>query len=1174
MATQPRTATSKQKALPPAGTRPPAPPWAKLIAWLALVVCLGLLVERGPLLSWAAQQPLGPLTPTATMPAPAQAPAPTDLQGLERVAGIGAALIRLLLLPPGLIVIQSLGVLGLTVIGLELSVAAFVFVVQTALLRRQAGISLRVRVPQPAGARAGAIDTGADLLRALHRQLPATGAALGQAPWIALTLGARPDEPVELGVVIAGGTPAQRRSWAAAVRKTIQGLVSDAVIDERADPLAEACRPGRIAAWTEWRPALPAAYPFRLAEDRGQADLLGPLVAALQPRQGVAYTELQLVLQARLDDVHLARGWRAAATRRWLGLKNRNEYALPPDAQALESKLQGPVYHATLRTLAIAEPGCAEHARAELREAGAVIGQYAARSGSRLQRWSAAGGRTLRVPARPARTQGIGGAVLTLAGGLLAGSLTALLAAPVISCVATIAGRWPLLDLPAPLARLWPMALTILLPLLATLVAMALLRWSLGRGTQDRLRPLITRVPRAVPLPGLLWGSAWRGPAILGPDELTALWHLPTPALGRLVRWLSCRYLPPPPHAFAPPPAVTTTTSHRGSRRTGTTPEPAIAPATPPARLIIGYGRHRDASEAPVGIPLRDARQGIAFTAPPGVGKTQLASNLADQLRLCGYTLIDGKGDDAGNLVETMRKRIPLADEDRLVVLDVLDADWPIGLNPLAGVNLRDTGVVDQVLGQIEAIFARLDPETWTKAPRMKNYLRKATLLVLAGEAHPTIAHVKQALLDDTYRRALLPRCTNVEVTDFWTVEFPQIGEQQKASRDALVSRFDMLLDSELTRYLFNQTIPALSFHDAIAERLIVLAPLPHRTLGGLAGPVGMLLFQSLMRAAFSRPGSDLTRPEYGFIGDEFQVLVENCDTKDVRDALTQVRAFGIITIIANQLHRQLGDLADYALTAISNRILLRTQEPDATLYARHYAESGISAADIAGQEPREHQYAWIGVNGRLTRLFSMRPLPWQQPLELTIPTYEGEPWQQLVPPDSETPAFDRVVCALMYEAHVEREAIAEALARSDDERWAKLLRRWDAIRAFHRAYILANPGCILDTAERQLWLSRLRAARPRVLAMAEYARIRQVVTAGAGAPVSQRGGQQSGAPTPPPTIAGHEPRPTQQPRFTELDQRQASRLNRAEPDDLQTERPVSPEEGAEPDEMAEEVGG
>ena len=59
-------------------------------------------------------------------------------------------------------------------------------------------------------------------------------------------------------------------------------------------------------------------------------------------------------------------------------------------------------------------------------------------------------------------------------------------------------------------------------------------------------------------------------------------------------------------------------------------------------------------------------------------------------------------------------------------------------------------------------------------------------------------------------------------------------------------------------------------------------------------------------------------------------VTLTPADRDILRDALTQVRAFGIVTIIANQLHRQLGDLADYALTAISNRIPEDFPDPDA----------------------------------------------------------------------------------------------------------------------------------------------------------------------------------------------------------------------------------------------------
>jgi hypothetical protein len=1120
-----RTTTTnppKAKTLPPAGLRPPAPSWARIIAWLLLVLCLGLCIARDPLLAWAIAQP------ALNVPLPGAPSGSLDNgpQGFDRVAATAGLLVRAVVLPPGMLVVQGSALLGLSVIGLELSCAALVLVWQRLIMGRQQRLVLLIRLPYRPTART--TETSSDLFRALHQHLPATNIWSGQAPWFTLTLSARPDEPVALGIVLSGGTNAQRTSRAAAVRKTIQGLAPDAVIEEQADALANALTPGCTLATTNWHPALPAIYPFRLHDDQASGDLMRALAAALHPRQGVAFTELQLALRPRRDDAHLAKGWRARAMGRLLRLMGKQEYALTPDARALEAKLAGPVYDATLRAVAIAtDQAQLAQAYAELDELSAVLGQYAARSGSKLQRWVRGSTRRVQVTAPPAWASKGRGALLTATAGLSVGGLSWFLAGMLPLPPALV----PWLSVPALVRTTLPALADLTVAFASSLTVVALLHQLTGAHTARELRAIAARPLRATPLPSLLWLPAWRGPTILSASELAGLWHLPTPAQGRLVRWLPCLYLPPPPHAFASEP-------------------PTLVDGVPrPARLVIGYGRHGDGEEAPVGIPLRDARQGLAFTAPPGVGKTQLASNLADQLRPCGYTLIDGKGDDAGNLVETVRRLIPLEDEPRLVVLDLLDSAWPVGLNPLAGVDLHDSAGVDQVLGQIEAIFARLDPETWARAPRMKNYLRKATLLVLAGEPQPTIAHVKQALLDGRYREQLLPGCRNVEVRDFWVNEFPQMGEQQRTSRDALVSRFDMLLDSELTRHLFNQITPAFSFRDAIAERLIVLAPLPHRTLGGLAGPVGMLLFQSLMRAAFSRPGSDLTRPEYGFIGDEFQVLVENCDTKDVRDALTQVRSFGIITIIANQLHRQLGDLADYALTAIANRVLLRTQEPDATLYARHYAESGISAADISGQEPREHQYAWFGVHGQLTRLFSMRPLPWRQPIDLVVPSHRGPSWQEQRPSDSTTPAFDKAIVALMYGEHEHLDAVAQALAAADDKHWALLLTRWDAIRAYQRQYILAHPGCIPETAERQRWLSRLRAARPRVLAMAEYARIRQAVQPGT-ATTTQRGTQQPVAQPGPTTHSDTDPKATQQPHFPEIDQRQPQRLDRVEPND------------------------
>jgi hypothetical protein len=208
----------------------------------------------------------------------------------------------------------------------------------------------------------------------------------------------------------------------------------------------------------------------------------------------------------------------------------------------------------------------------------------------------------------------------------------------------------------------------------------------------------------------------------------------------------------------------------------------------------------------------------------------------------------------------------------------------------------------------------------------------------------------------------------------------------------------------------------------------------------------------------------------------------------------------------------------------------------------------------------REHQYAWIGVEGRLTRLFSMRPLPWQPPLELAPPPYTGNDWRTYLPVATPTPQFDAEVRRLMHGEIPDELATATALAGAPDEWWGWLVQRWDAIREHQRQQILSQPGCIPDTHERQIWLSRLRAARRRVLAMAEYARIRQAIGVEAAGQRSTSTPQRVVGQNAPPTASSDAPA-TQQPYFQELDQREPVRLARVEPSDLLFEEPAVTEE-------------
>jgi hypothetical protein len=79
-------------------------------------------------------------------------------------------------------------------------------------------------------------------------------------------------------------------------------------------------------------------------------------------------------------------------------------------------------------------------------------------------------------------------------------------------------------------------------------------------------------------------------------------------------------------------------------------------------------------------------------------------------------------------------------------------------------------------------------------------------------------------------------------------------------------------------------------------------------------------------------------------------------------------------------------------LTNSGSRLILRTQEPDASTYASLYASSMITANDIAAQDANEHQYAVLHCDSERMGLFSMIVLPWPAPLPVVVEE-EVEGW-------------------------------------------------------------------------------------------------------------------------------------------------------------------------------------
>jgi hypothetical protein len=288
---------------------------------------------------------------------------------------------------------------------------------------------------------------------------------------------------------------------------------------------------------------------------------------------------------------------------------------------------------------------------------------------------------------------------------------------------------------------------------------------------------------------------------------------------------------------------------------------------------------------------------------------------------------------------------------------------------------------------------------------------------------------------------------------------------------------------------------PSVDILEAMQMGRIVIIPMPHRNLGGLGPLVGMLILQSIVAAAYARPGDALSRVTAPVFIDEVQVFIVNGQSPDLDQAFTQLRGFGVPLIVLHQGLAQLGELeATFRINA-ANRLILRTSEPDAATYATMYSQYGVTAEDIKGMEALHHQYAVTLGPNREQLVFSLRPNAWPvPPATHDLPPYLGPAqWQRVDGPvDPAWSADERearhkmnqVLMALIYHdvTPAQYAHITGQLAVLPERAWAALLAQWEVLRAFHTTYLLEHPGAVPDQHTRQTWLSNLAASRGAIL--------------------------------------------------------------------------------------------
>jgi len=346
---------------------------------------------------------------------------------------------------------------------------------------------------------------------------------------------------------------------------------------------------------------------------------------------------------------------------------------------------------------------------------------------------------------------------------------------------------------------------------------------------------------------------------------------------------------------------------------------------SPYSRLGTGIGPR---GQRPVALDWATRSRHLYVVGATGAGKTTLLKHLilADVQQRRGALVIDPKG----GLVDELLAHIPRSREGDIVLIDLADPDWIVGLNPLG----TREGASQVMCEELIDLLHRLFPDSW--GPRMERVLRFA-LLALMEVPGSTLLDLEPFLLSSRFRTVLLQRVRDQRLRAFWFQEFGLLSSGQRLQIvEPVLNKVGPLLSIRPLRLMLGQE-RGLRLRQAMDSGKIVLANIPEGLIGATASAlVGSLLVVMTQQAALSRadlPEND--RLPFGLYVDEAQNFV----TAGFVKLLDTARAFGLSVCLANQVLRDFPDDLQRALLGnVGSLVAFRLGEFDLPLIASRFA--------------------------------------------------------------------------------------------------------------------------------------------------------------------------------------------------------------------------------------------
>src|SRR5258706_14321373 len=424
-----------------------------------------------------------------------------------------------------------------------------------------------------------------------------------------------------------------------------------------------------------------------------------------------------------------------------------------------------------------------------------------------------------------------------------------------------------------------------------------------------------------------------------------------------------------------------------------------------PAALMRGDGWKIGTSShaghtVPVYLPDECLRHNLLAVASTGKGKSTLFQHLAQAMCAMrartnsatapGLAFIEPHGD----VVHALCGLVPTGERDNVVLVDLANADYPVGINPLDMVGKDRDKVVDNLITIAEHLWVA---SYGSRTENVLEYALKtladanewliATDLYAGPDRQYTLLDVVPLLRATSFRHAVLEQVRDSLLLDWWQHYYePMDAHQQREITSSVITKLSKFASSRVARRILGQPRSTIDLREVVRSGQLLLVSTASGVVGAdlseLIGIVLLGLFEAALAEQAAVPQEQ--RRRYLVLIDEFQVY----RGANYQGMLAELRKYGGGFALATQslayLDRLDRTLRATVLANIDHLFALHMAGQDARLL--HELDS-ILVEDVTNLDDFQC-YVKLSLHGQRLPVFS---------LHLDAPPQPNEERAQLV---------------------------------------------------------------------------------------------------------------------------------------------------------------------------------